>query len=108
MTKIPGDSSWKTSLVKTEGWMRPDFNDSAWKNAKTAEIKGSAMLKGEQAFNGINPPHCGILRAEPDGRKYPVFDISEPAKFKASLPAGVKGKYELSLDVCKGGTNDSY
>jgi hypothetical protein len=106
VTPIIGDTSWKTSIVKAEGWMKPDFNDSAWKNALTSSVKGSQMLKGEQAFNGINPKHMGILSTEPLGRKYPIFDAAETVKFKALLPAGVKGRYELSLDVCKGGTND--
>ncbi len=105
LTRILGDASWKCSLKRTEGWMNPAFDDSSWAKPELNDnFLTSEMPKGAKAFTGINPRHMGMLDAAPVGRPYPIFELQEAPAFKVRLPAGAKGKYDVTLDVFKGGT----
>ncbi len=107
LTRILGDESWKSSVKKENLWFTPEFNDSAWAKPELSDkIMLNEMFNGSPVFNGVNPEHMGMLKTFPAGRKYPVFLGGEKVEFKAEIPAGAKNGSSISLDVCKGGTDE--
>ncbi len=104
ITRIVSDDQWRCSLKKAEGWIAGEFDDSGWRKPKILDrgirqVTFNYTADGRKAWTGVNPAHMGMIAARPADRRYPVFDFDRDMKYRVCLPAGVKDKYALNLDV---------
>lgn len=107
LTRILGDTSWKCSLQRRDGWEQPDFDDGDWLSPRLEEKSFETELAdGTKVFYGVNPLPMGVLEVAPEGRKYPLFELGETPRFLVKLPAGLAGKVAVSVTVCEGGTDN--
>jgi len=84
---ITSSEDWKAQLNAPNGWSRPDFDDSSWANAVSADVKGAT---GSDA--GGRPWPTGpvvMLRRN--------FDISKPVR-SARLYATALGAYRFWIN----------
>jgi alpha-L-rhamnosidase len=82
------DRSWKVSDTEQEDWKKPDFDDSAWANAK------ELVAVGEGPWGEVHKRRL-VLPPPPYLRK--AFSVDRPIK-RAVVYASALGLYELHIN----------
>jgi len=88
IVRILTDARWKAAYQPAAGWMRPEFDDSGWKNV-VSKGKPAAGYGATNHVFYLNPPYYGPIDLTPAiGGRYYFYDAGKPLEIPVSVLPG--------------------